>query len=202
MGTLRVLFNQVIDEQKITLQYSSISEGKRQKRKEMHLDWQVYTRRNGRKRTFYLSETWNIAMPRNKEWRQPNIGKTSNGARITTLKLNPNTEYSRYSNDSNQSVYILWTCSPFSFWASINTYGLLVLEIRRQETWQINWTAKVTNTPVNWGKSGKLGIMLHCLFKNPNFIIFASLPQIYIRAILLQNNGWKYRYKHFFTNRK
>ena len=32
---------------------------------------------------------WNIAKSRNKEWRQPNIGKTSNDARIITLKSNP-----------------------------------------------------------------------------------------------------------------
>ena len=30
-----------------------------------------------------------LSLSRNKEWRQPNIGQTSNNARIITLKLNP-----------------------------------------------------------------------------------------------------------------
>ena len=55
----------------------------------MSPDWQVLTSRNVWKCAFHLSKTWNIAKSRNKEWRQSNIGKTSNDARIITLKSNP-----------------------------------------------------------------------------------------------------------------
>ena len=49
----------------------------------------MLTSRNVWKCAFHLTKTWNIAKSRNKEWRQPNIGKTSNDARIITLKSNP-----------------------------------------------------------------------------------------------------------------
>ena len=52
-------------------------------------DWLVLTSRNVWKCAFHLTKTWNIAKSRIKEWRQPNIGKTSNDARIITLKSNP-----------------------------------------------------------------------------------------------------------------
>ena len=49
----------------------------------------MLTSRNVWKCAFQLTKTWNIAKSRNKEWRQPNIGKKSNDARIITLKSNP-----------------------------------------------------------------------------------------------------------------
>ena len=69
----------------MSLQNDSLSEGKLQKGKEMYPDWQVYTCRD----VLNVHSLQNLLACCNKERRQSNIGKTSNDAKIITLKLNP-----------------------------------------------------------------------------------------------------------------
>ena len=69
----------------MSLQYNSITEGHRQKHKAVSPDWQVGMFEN----VHSTWEKWEILQCRNKEWRQPNIGKTSNDARIITVQFNP-----------------------------------------------------------------------------------------------------------------